>query len=160
MTVIDSNQKIIPWYKECYVWMIIFFPMLAVVGGIITIILAIQSNDGLVVDDYYKEGLEINRTLERDQSAMKHELAVDIKLMPAMEEVIIRLMANTEFNYPEKIQVTFLSATRSGLDQKALLIQTENHTYRGNLPALTVGKWYVHIEHDDWRLIKTLFVEK
>lgn len=159
MTLIDNNQKIIPWYKERYVWMIIFFPMLAVVGGIITIILAIQSNDGLVVDDYYKEGLEINRTLERDHSAIRYQLAAEVEFVTALDEVVIHLTAKPDFHFPDQIEVSFLSATRSGLDKQVNLIQTEKQTYRSHLPALPVGKWYVHIEHDDWRLIMPLNIK-
>ena len=154
MTTVKNENKITPWHKEQYVWLIIFFPLLAVIGGIVTIILAVKSNDGLVVDDYYKQGLEINRTLERDQSAIKYELAADIELIPSIEEVVVQLTANSEFNYPDRIQVAFLNATRSGLDQQTLLNQAEDHTYRGSLPVLPTGKWYVHIEMDDWRIIK------
>ena len=61
-----------PWYREPFVWLVILFPASAVIGGMITISLAISSDDGLVVDDYYKRGLEINRTLERDKAAARH----------------------------------------------------------------------------------------
>ena len=84
MSNLDNRNNSTPWHKEHYVWLIIFFPLLAVVGGIITFILAINSNDGLVVDDYYKQGLEINRTLERDQNAANYELDADIQFMPEM----------------------------------------------------------------------------
>ena len=74
----NESQQVLPWYKESYVWLLIFFPLLAVIGGIVTTILAVQSDDGLVVDDYYKQGLEINRTLERDQVAVDYNLDADI----------------------------------------------------------------------------------
>ena len=153
----DKNEPT-PWHKERYVWLIIFFPMLAVIGGIITIILAIRSNDGLVVDDYYKQGLEINRTLERDQTAADYSLKADIKFFPAREEVTIKLTANSEFKYPGQLQVSFLNATRAGMDKTVNLIQTEGHIYRGSLPELSIGKWYVHIEMDDWRIIKQIWI--
>lgn len=73
MKTISNHENIKPWHKEHYVWLIIFFPMLAVIAGIVITILAVQSNDSLVVDDYYKQGLEINRVLERDQSALEYQ---------------------------------------------------------------------------------------
>ena len=158
MTMNDDKQTT-PWHKEQYVWLIILFPMLAVLGGIITIILAVNSNDGLVVDDYYKQGLEINRTLERDQTAMNYGLDARIKLVPAMEEVIIQLMANEDFSYPAQIEASFLNATRAGMDKTISLIQTEKHIYRGHLSALSIGKWYVHIEKDNWRIIKQFQIQ-
>lgn len=159
MTLIDDNQKIIPWYKERFVWMIIFFPLLAVIGGIITIILAIESNDGLVVDDYYKEGLEINRTLDRDHSAARHQLSAEIEFVSALDEVIIHLTANSDFHYPDQIEVSFLNATRAGMDQQVIMKQTEGQTYRSHLSPLAIGKWYVHIEHDDWRLMEPINIK-
>lgn len=158
MNTINNDNK--SWHKEHYVWMIIFFPLLAVVGGIITIILAIQSNDGLVVDDYYKEGLEINRTLERDQLALDYQLQADVKFNQDLDEVIIILKANSSFVYPDNLPVTFLNSTRAGLDKEVNLILTGNNTYRGNLSKLTAGKWYVDIQCDNWRLIKTVIVKK
>jgi uncharacterized protein len=159
MTTIKNDNETRPWHKEYYVWFIIFFPTLAVVAGIITIILAIRSDDGLVVDDYYKQGLEINRTLERDQLAVDYQLDANIKLNPELEEVIIKLTANETFVYPDNLSVSFLHATRAGLDQEANMLLTQDVTYRGNVAGLAPGKWYVHIQRDNWRLIKTLYVK-
>ncbi len=145
MNMLDEQEQRLPWYKEHYVWMVIFFPCLAIVGGIITLNLALKSNDGLVVDDYYKEGLQINRTLERDQTALGYQLQAEILIDQRLEEVVIKLKANHSFIYPENLSVTFLNATRAGFDKGVNLLLTEKETYRANLSKLMVGKWYVHI---------------
>ena len=44
-------------------------PAVAVVCGAVMLWLAITSYDGLVSDDYYKEGLAINQVLRRDKRA-------------------------------------------------------------------------------------------
>ena len=155
----NNSQQVIPWYKEYYVWLIILFPMLAVIGGIVTTILAVQSDDGLVVDDYYKQGLEINRTLERDQAALDYNLDADIQLDRKQEKVAITISSATDFVYPTNLSVTFLHATRSGLDKEASLLLTQGNTYQGTLTTLERGKWYVHIQHGDWRLIETLNIK-
>ena len=153
-----KKTDILPWYKQAYVWLIILFPSLAVFGGIITIILAVNSEDGLVVDDYYKQGLEINRVLERDQQAQAYQLDADINIDPTLEEIAIKLTAMDGFNFPEQLSVKFLHATRSGFDRDIKLILSEAQTYRGNLAILTAGKWYVHIQQDEWRLIETIII--
>lgn len=157
--MLDKQTENIPWYKEHYVWMIIFFPVLAIIGGIITLDLAIKSNDGLVVDDYYKEGLEINKTLERDHIAAAYHLQADIQLDQEFQQVTIKLNANSGFIYPENLSVTFLHSTRSGFDKDVRMVLTEDSIYRGNLPKLIPGKWYIYIQHDDWRLIKTINIQ-
>lgn len=145
-----------PWYREHYLWLVLFFPAVAVIGGFHMLYLAISSYDGLVVDDYYKRGLEINRALERDRKAAAYELAADITLNPALEEITIRLTANANFNHPVRIEVALLHATRAGLDRRLKLRNTQKNIYQGNLPALGPGKWYAHIWQDDWRVIRAL----
>ncbi len=145
-----------PWHKEYFVWFIIFFPLLAVIGGVVTIILAVKSNDGLVVDDYYKKGLEINRVLERDKNAIGYQLSANIKINHKLEEVIININANDSFTYPAELSVSFLHATRAGLDKDIRVLLTDQNNYKGNLSNLAPGKWYVHIQYDNWRIIKTI----
>ena len=55
-----------PWYREPWPWILMTGPAIVVVAGFTTAFLAVKSNDGLVEDDYYKQGLEINQTLDRD----------------------------------------------------------------------------------------------
>ena len=62
-----SDRDTRPWYSHPYVWMVIAFPLAAVIAGFITLTLAIQSDTGLVVDDYYRKGQAINQIIERDQ---------------------------------------------------------------------------------------------
>jgi hypothetical protein len=62
------------WKQEPLVWLLIAIPFSAVVMGVVMITLAIQSYSGLVVDDYYKKGKQINRVLARDRFA--HELGL------------------------------------------------------------------------------------
>ena len=160
MKSINQNESTRPWYKEQYVWMVIFFPMLAVIGGFAMLYMAIETYDGLVVDDYYKKGLEINRVLERDKSASAYQLVADVSIERQMEEVEIKFSANSDFVYPTSIDVSFLHATRAGLDKQVKLLKTQDKMYQGNLPALEPGKWYVHIQQDDWRIINIINVPK
>ncbi len=144
------------WYQNPYVWLIIFFPLSAVVAGIITIKLAITSDDGLVIDDYYKEGLKINQVLERDRTAQQMELIATINMEHDTQKVKLLLSARKEFLYPSKIQVTFMNKTRKGYDKKLQAIRTPAGFYEAPLPELIRGMWYVQIESDNWRLINSV----
>ena len=57
------------WYRQGWPWFLIALPASAVFGGIATLILALQSPNALVVDDYYKEGLAINQQIHRQAVA-------------------------------------------------------------------------------------------
>ena len=64
-----NTSRTIPWYRQKWPWLLMLPPAAAVVGGFITLWLAIKTWDGLVVDDYYKEGLAIRKTMDRSLKA-------------------------------------------------------------------------------------------
>ncbi|MCY4362655.1 MAG: FixH family protein [Gammaproteobacteria bacterium] len=146
------------WATEPYVWLILLFPLLAVIGGIVTTWLAVSSDDGLVVDDYYKRGLEINRTLERDRAAQGYDLKSIIHTTEDDRKLRIILQGNRLFTPPEKITLQLLHPTRSGHDRKLLLEHSGSGAYHGGLPPLIKGNWHVLIEAQDWRLLDFLFI--
>jgi len=145
-----------PWYQEPYVWLIILFPSLAVVGGMITITLAINSYDGLVVDDYYKQGLQINQKLDRDHAAARHGLRAFMTIHVADQVIAIELDKNADYKLPNNVNVTFYHHTRSGFDTTLTFEKMENNIYRGRLPDLVAGEWTVELSADDWRLMNSV----
>jgi len=52
-----------PWWKFGYVWLILAGPAVVVVAGFYTLWLAIKTPDPVVSQDYYRQGVEINKTL-------------------------------------------------------------------------------------------------
>ncbi len=146
------------WYREPYVWLLIAFPLSAVLAGIYTIMLAVSSNDGLVVDDYYKEGLEINRRLERDRKASELQLQVQLQHGNDNPSTRILLQARDDFEYPEKLSVSFLNASRAGMDRTLVFQKSDDMSYVAPAPGLVKGKWHVMIESQDWRLLDVLHI--
>lgn len=145
------------WYREPLVWLVILFPAAAVMGGIATLVLAIRSDDGLVVDDYYNRGLEINRDLARDQQAETHGLVARLEREPTHHELRVTLTAGANFVWPAQLRVALIHATKPGLDQTLLLTQGLAGVYTSTRPVLlAAGDWYVHIEADNWRLLDKL----
>jgi len=65
-----SPQAPKPWWKHGYVWLIIAGPLTVVIAGFFTLYLAIRTPDPVVTEDYYRQGLEINRTLEARERAL------------------------------------------------------------------------------------------
>jgi hypothetical protein len=57
----ETKQEL-PWWKYGYVWLIISGPLLVVVASFTSLYLAITRPDQ-VVDDYYRKGIEINKTM-------------------------------------------------------------------------------------------------
>jgi hypothetical protein len=52
-----------PWWKFGLVWLVIAGPVLVVIAGIATAWIAMRTPDPVVAEDYYRRGVEINKTL-------------------------------------------------------------------------------------------------
>jgi hypothetical protein len=60
-----------PWWRHGHVWLLIAGPATVVVAGFATLWLAVRQPDPLVAQDYYRRGIEINRTLAAQQQEAK-----------------------------------------------------------------------------------------
>lgn len=149
MTLRSNNQ---PWYKERWPWILMAGPAVVIVAGFITLWLAMESNDGLVTDDYYKQGLAVNQRMHRDQNAAN--LGLHAELMRA--DLNVRLMLSAA-NVPKEATAIVLKLahpTRSGQDQAVQMIAEGVGFYSGKLAADISGRWLVSIEDPagEWRL--------
>lgn len=142
-----------PWFRQFWPWALIALPLAAVIGCLITITLALQDTDGLVVDDYYKQGLAINQTLERDRKALE----AGITAQATLDATGLRLqLHSTNTAPPELITLRFLHATRANQDVELNLRHIGDGVYQSALPALTAGRWHVQLESDTWRVVGNL----
>jgi len=145
-----SNQS--TWYREPLVWMIIAIPFSAVIMGAVTLFLAVSTYDGMVSDDYYKQGLQINRLMQRDALAERSGLS-SVVLLGARGGVIeVRLDGNSRFTAPEIVNLRLFHATRPGLDVHIALRRIAAGRYLAGRPDLAPGHWYLQLDADGWRL--------
>jgi hypothetical protein len=139
------------WYAEPWVWLLIALPMTAVIGGMITIYLAVTTSDGLVVDDYYKRGKTINMDLARDAAAAAHGLRARLDFDMDSRRLLLTLDSRDRLR-PPQVRFSLLHPTRPGSDQVILLQPTGPDVYAGTLQEVQDGNWYLQLEADDWRL--------
>ncbi len=144
------------WYREPMVWLVILIPLTAVAMGVLILVLAIRSDDGLVVDDYYRQGKQINRVLARDRAAAARGLAGDVEFDGARGEMRVRLASAGADAAPENIEFKLWHATRAGFDKQLVLPRTADGAYRSPLPELAPGRWNLQLSAQDWRLVGTL----
>jgi hypothetical protein len=110
----------------------------------------------MLVDDYYKQGLEINNSFERDKAAMAYELMADIKFNPSQKVIHLHLYANNTFKYPNQIVANFQHHTRQGFDTDIAFKRIADNTYMADMPELVAGKWYLQLADRDWRLTNSV----
>jgi len=141
------------WYREPLVWLIITFPLIAVIAGFTTMYLAYTTRDGMVVDDYYQKGKEINQSLARDVAAAQRALHAKLWLDATQTDLTVQLSAAAGNQpLPETLMLRWLHATRAGFDRSQMLTRSPDGRYHVAFPALAPGHWYVQIEAQDWRL--------
>jgi hypothetical protein len=149
MTLKSDNQ---PWYKERWPWILMAGPGIVVVAGFITLWLAVVSNDGLVTDDYYKQGLAVNQSLQRDHKAGSLGLQGDV--MRSGDNLRLLLSAEGDVSLPSEIILKLAHPTRAGQDQMVKMTSEGQGFYSGKLAAEVSGRWLVSIEDPaaQWRL--------
>ena len=148
-----------PWYREPLVWMVVAIPAVAVVAGAVMLVLANVTWDGLVADDYYRRGMEINRSLARDAEAARRELRASVAF-PAPGVVTIRLTerdsAAASGDGPPILRLA--RAARTGADVTVAMTRAAGGVWHGVLPEMASGKWYVEIGNDRWRLAAPMWM--
>ncbi len=59
-----------PWWTFGYVWLVLAGPIIVVIAGFITLYLAVSRPDPVLSPDYYRKGIEINKTLASDPASL------------------------------------------------------------------------------------------
>jgi uncharacterized protein len=138
------------WYREPWPWLLMSGPATVLVAGAVTMWIAFASADGLVAEDYYKQGLAINRVLAREEAARAHGIAASLSIEANLLRVKLSGAA------PEAIFVHLAHATRAGYDQRLRLTRGAGGLYETELPPLAAGRWRAVIEdfRGSWRISK------
>lgn len=145
------------WYREPWPWFLMAGPAAVVVAGFITAWLAATTDDGLVDDDYYKKGLAINQTLERDQAANVMQIRAQLMVGTDVRQVRVMLQGGKQDALPQTLRLKVLHPTRSGMDHVVSLSLRGEGFYEGHLDELGDAKWRLILEDMDnrWRLTGT-----
>jgi hypothetical protein len=122
-------------------------PAIVVVAGCFTAWLAVSGEDGLVVDDYYKQGLAINQTLVRDETAGRLGVRAELHFTDGQVRVSLG-----DAGVRGKLSLRLVHPTRAGMDQNLDMAMLQPGLYEGQAHAVQPGRWHVVLEDRDWRL--------
>jgi hypothetical protein len=150
---IDTTKDIKPWFKQFYPWFLIALPLSVVIASIFTIRLAARHADDLVAEDYYKDGLAINRVIDQQRLAAQLNLSADASYDAKKGQVYLNLKGN--FNdHQHNLRLSLVHATIAKLDTSVILRATNGNTFKGTLTRPNNGKWHLILEPENktWRL--------
>ncbi len=140
----DLDTK--PWFKQGWPWVLIAIPFLTIVACSITIYIAFNTDDSLVKDNYYKEGLAINRSIERVEKAQT--LAIVAKLEINKETNLVYLNLQSNESMPNIILLQFYHPTLKIMDQSFQLEPLSEGEYVAEITNLQSVFWHVNIEDE------------
>jgi hypothetical protein len=136
-----------PWYRQRWPWLIMAGPLAVLVAGAVTTWIAFASADGLVAEDYYRQGMGSNRRLAREEAARAQGISAQVELSSS---IVVTLQGAA----PEALFVHLAHATRAGHDVRLRLVPSGGK-YVAELPPLPPGRWHIAIEdpRGTWRLV-------
>ncbi|MEE9322344.1 MAG: FixH family protein [Granulosicoccus sp.] len=161
-----------PWYRQGWPWFLISIPFTSIILSFAMLYLALQTNNSLVVGDYYKQGKAINQRIERDRIAML--LGMHAILEQAPDGLVLQLdqepidavpdellvdarIARDSFQWPDSLQVRWVHVTQSDRDFSALFQAFGRGRYVTQDALLPGdGVWRIHIQaagESSWRLV-------
>ena len=138
-----------PWYRERWPWFLMLGPALVLVAGAYTTWLAYRSDDGLVARDYYKRGLLINKTLQRDHNAAARAISAQGAWSADGRSLSIRVSGLDKYPAELVLRVIF---DRSGTEQSVRLRAIGGDWYEAAWARPADERWRAVLEADDWRL--------
>ena len=136
------------WYREPWPWLLMSGPVAAIVAGVYTTVLAFRTSDGLVADDYYKQGLTINKTLAREARAVALGLRASALYLGESGRVRVLL----EGAAPARLTLRLAHPTRAALDRVVALSLVRPGVYEGSLELGDGIRWHAVLETAEWRL--------
>lgn len=141
-----------PWYREPWPWILFGLPGIVVIASFVTLYIALQTDDGVVSDDYYKQGMAINKSLERDELAKQKGIHAFVSLREGMLQM--RLKMDNKADLPADLKMHWIHPTRAGADQ-VVTLKRNGEGYEGALAAMPAGRWNVSIEDlaGQWRVV-------
>lgn len=135
----NSDQVVIPGYKQPWFWFLMAPLVLVFIMGFTMLYLSIVSSDGVVADNFYKDGLAIHTRMKQDAAAGK--LALEGTLSLSGQQVSLILKGNLD-TAPDALTLQFIYPTKSSEDIVITLIRADNG-FVGALAAPISGRYQV-----------------
>lgn len=159
MTTPFEDEAKRPWYRQPWLWFVLSVPIASVILSSIMVTVAVVGKDSLVSDNYYKDGMGINQTIEQDQLADELELRPSLELVD--NNIIIELVGNSshpKFKKQAFLTLKILHPTVSERDQIIKLLPTPSGQFLGEIESSIEGRRYLDLYAFDesWRIREEL----
>ncbi|MFZ6691813.1 FixH family protein [Undibacterium sp. SXout20W] len=161
MDAVLTLKKKDKWYKEPWLLLVVGGPAVVVCASIFTGALAFLGADKVVADDYYKQGLMIDKDIQRDAKARDLQLSATLNFDSATSKIRMKLQGKGTF--PDSLQLSLANAAVDGMSVSEIIRrlpmqQVSPGVYEGdsklisNISSSSVKLFHLKLEASDWRL--------
>jgi len=164
MNTMTNNLEGKPWFKQPWLWFVLSVPITSVILSSIMVTVAVVGRDSLVSDNYYKDGMAINQTIEQDQFADQLNLrpiinvdnstiTLELKTDQLKTEHLDSEPLSKDLKQPF-LTLKLLHPTVSDKDIILKLLPTPSGLYIAELPTAIEGRRYLDLYAYDksWRI--------
>ena len=146
-----AEPKVRRWYREPWPWLLMSGPFVAVVASLTSAWMAVTSDDGVVAQDYYKQGITINQRLAR----MAPAAAPPGAKITVGERGEVRVHIEGLVERPKNVRLMLAHPATAARAEVVILESGADGDYVGAIAKQTPGRWIVTLESDSWRLPTT-----
>jgi len=139
-----------PWYRNRWFWLVATPPVAAVIGGLLTVVIAVRNADSLVVDDYAHIGQTFAADQSRDQRARQLGVTAALRVDRARGAVQIAVRGVPA----QALELKLIHPTDAAGDRRLSLGPDADGQYAGTLAPLDAFRREVEIASpgQGWRL--------
>jgi len=152
MSTLPALQKADDWKKEPWLLLVVGGPLSVVCAALFSGYLAFSGADKVVTEDYYKQGLMINKDLSRDAEARRLQLQAALHLQAGGQ---INLTLRGAGELPDSILLSVATSNDDRLVEtthRLPLLKTAPGLYQGNLADTKATIMHIKLEGGNWRL--------
>lgn len=147
-----ATTDVTPWYRQFWPWVLLGIPASSVLYCAVFITMALTTENSLVSDDYYKDGLAINKRIERDLEASRRGLSAEYR-MAQSDRLTVTLLGSGKTSRNTLI-LRLIHPTIASRDELVRLSRVEGSRFEVHLSQPLYGNWYLDLRDpsNEWRL--------
>lgn len=153
-----EREDIDPWYRQFWPWFLITLPAFAVVAGLYTLWIAMQSQDSLVVRSDDGMNVATERNLAAEAEAVRLGLLAEVDIQLETGAVVVTLSSLPGVDLAASLQLHMRHPTMAPRDAVIDLVRAMPNAdgepvWAGHFIKPLTGHYYVILSSGyDWRL--------
>jgi uncharacterized protein len=152
------------WWRHRWPWIILGMLGGTIVACMVTIYIAVTTQDSLVAADYTRHGKGINERLEKDLEAERRGIRLPASALRQSDGSVVFQVSFYSENgeaAPEFVRLQLAHPTIGAQDRSLALVQVQPGQYRAQTHDLMAGYWHLSLEDPSgqWRVRSRLPID-